>query len=375
MVGVLESLNKEEKLVFKLRNLFESYGYEKLGVNLLEEYESYYLHGELLKVESLLKVIDPNGKLYVLRPDMTMPIAKKFARENTEGVMTNKVYYSDDVFRVEGGSIAGIIKQKQMGVEFLGEKSVYADYEVINLAIETLKEISPKYHLDISHSDFLKVVFDKTTLNYEEKEKIIEYLKNRAQTELKSILNKVDVDEKVKNLILDIPNLYGEAEEVLKKIEAYDMPELDTIVEELRELKAILPAANIELDFSMVNNLNYYTGVIFKGYLQGLSQVALQGGRYDNLTEKFGKKMEAIGFAINLEEVFGKLVLEETKTLGDLFIYKEMEGMVEEINKLRKESKRLRIEKYTDRLMEESDKLREKYEKIYLYEDGRAGEM
>ena len=87
MVELFKNLNKKEKFIYELRNLFENYGYKNLSVNLLEDYESYS-SGDLIKDENILKLIHPNGKLYALRPDMTTPIAKRFARE---GQKTDKM--------------------------------------------------------------------------------------------------------------------------------------------------------------------------------------------------------------------------------------------------------------------------------------------
>ncbi len=375
MVEVLENLNKEEKLVFRLRKLFESYGYEKVAVNLLEEYESYYLHGELFKVDSLLKVIDPSGKLFVLRPDMTMPIAKKFAREKKEYPFNNKVYYSDDVFRIKEGSIGSILKEKQVGIELLGEKNLYSDYEVIKLAVEALKIISPKYHIDFSHVKFLEIIFEKSGFNYDEKEEIFEHIQNRAQSELKKILRNKKIEKKIKDILIDIPNLYGTFEDVIKKVKSYGIGEFKEIIEELEELRRVLPKVNIELDISMVNNINYYTGIIFKGYLEGLSQVALQGGRYDTLAKNFGRDFDAVGFGINLDEIFSKLVKDEMSTKGYLVLIKDYEGIDEILSKLRVDGKRIKVEKYTEEIRVKMKELKSYFDKVYVIEGRRVGEL
>lgn len=375
MVEVLENLNKEEKLVFRLRKLFESYGYEKIAVNLLEEYESYYLHGELFKVDSLLKVIDPNGKLFVLRPDMTMPIAKKFAKEKKDYLFNNKVYYSDDVFRIKEGNIGSILKEKQVGIELLGEKNLYSDYEVLKLAVEALRIISPKYHIDLSHVKFLEVIFEKINFNYDEKEEIFEHIQNRAESEIRKILENKEIEEKIKEILIDIPSLYGPFEEVIEKVKNYGISEFEEIIDELEELRKILPKVNIELDLSMVNNINYYTGIIFKGYLEGLSQVALQGGRYDTLAKNFGRDFDAVGFGINLDEIFSKLVKDEVTTKGSLVLIKDYEGIDEILDDLRADGKRIKVERYTEEIGKKIDELKDYFDRVYVVEGRRGGEL
>jgi ATP phosphoribosyltransferase regulatory subunit len=125
----------------------------------------------------------------------------------------------------------------------------------------------------------------------------------------------------------------------------------------------------------LVNNLNYYTGIIFKGYLEGISKGILQGGRYDNLAEKFGKNMDAVVFAINLQEVFDKILTEEFRQINELLLYKDIKNLPQTAEKLRSEGHRLRVEKYSDTLMNDIDKLRKKYKKIYVFEDEKAGEI
>lgn len=56
----------------------------------------------------------------------------------------------------------------------------------------------------------------------------------------------------------------------------------------------------IRLDFSLVNSMDYYNGVIFQGFLPGLHTPVLSGGRYDNLPRKMGKQVGAIGFALSM---------------------------------------------------------------------------
>ena len=59
----------------------------------------------------------------------------------------------------------------------------------------------------------------------------------------------------------------------------------------------------VRLDFSIVNDMRYYNGVIFRGYLPGLASGVLAGGRYDNLLRRMGKTGGAIGFAVYLDQL------------------------------------------------------------------------
>ena len=59
----------------------------------------------------------------------------------------------------------------------------------------------------------------------------------------------------------------------------------------------------MQLDFSLVSNLNYYNGILFRGFVEGIPDSVLSGGQYDKLMRKMGKESRAIGFAVYLEEL------------------------------------------------------------------------
>ena len=64
----------------------------------------------------------------------------------------------------------------------------------------------------------------------------------------------------------------------------------------------------INIDFSIVSDISYYSGTLFKGYVEGIPSSVLSGGQYDGLMKKMGKSSGAVGFAVYLDmlERFGK---------------------------------------------------------------------
>ena len=74
-----------------------------------------------------------------------------------------------------------------------------------------------------------------------------------------------------------------------------------------RQLIQADPAAEVLVDFGLVNQAEYYTGIVVRGYLPGIGQPVLSGGRYDRLLNDFGLQKPAIGFAIHLDAVAGYL--------------------------------------------------------------------
>ena len=89
---------------------------------------------------------------------------------------------------------------------------------------------------------------------------------------------------------------------------------MKTLISRLKERDG---AIRTELDFSLVSDSNYYNGIIFKGYLEGVPDRVLSGGRYDRLMEKMGKRAKAIGFAVYLDELERITIPEKSIEVAD----------------------------------------------------------
>ena len=76
-------------------------------------------------------------------------------------------------------------------------------------------------------------------------------------------------------------------------------------------------------DFCLVNDMNYYNGIIFKGYVDGISESILSGGRYDSLVHKMGKNSGAIGFALYLDLLERFYKENDDNTVDVLLLYDE----------------------------------------------------
>ncbi len=369
------NLNKKEKFIYELRNLFESYGYTKLTVNFLENYESYSI-GDFIEDKSILKLIHPNGKLYALRPDMTTPIAKRFANDKISN-LTHKVYYSDTVFRIKNDISDNLLEINQMGVEVLGIKDSLTDIEILNLAKETLSKVDEKYHIDISHAGILEKLFDVVKLTKVNKEYIINSIENRAKSDLEQFLKKLEIRDNYIDSFIKLIELNGNFEKVLKEIKNDGI--LGTfveIIEELEELNKYLNMYNIkaDLDLSLVSNLKYYSGIIFKGYVPQISKSILGGGRYDKLSKNFGKNLPAIGFAVNLTDILVELNDNE-KPQGAIIFYEEIsKNLIKISEELREKIGIVKLEKNTELNEEDYLKLKKEYKDLYIFEDEQLEE-
>ena len=101
-----------------------------------------------------------------------------------------------------------------------------------------------------------------------------------------------------------LSRLFGGVE-VLAQAEklAGKTPAVDYLSEVYDELSAAGYGAYVRFDLGMVHQIDYYTGVVFRGYVEGAGDAVLSGGRYDNLVGVFGREAQATGFAVDVDAV------------------------------------------------------------------------
>jgi len=298
-------LSREERLKLTLRSIYESHGFKKATVNKFEPYDLYVDNKSFLNTDKIISFMDLDGRVLSLKPDVTLSIVKKMPDEEFKGFM--KVYYDENIVRLPFGS--NEYKEiNQTGIEILGEIDDYAKVEAVFLALRSLKAIDEPFVLDISHMGFVSGLLDECNISSEEKKKINSLIYCKNTHELENELKCLDIPELLKKSISEIPLLYGPFEKTLEKAKSLALGETSqNALAELEKLYTSLKfsdlSESISLDFSIVNDIDYYNGIIFQGYIKGLSKIVLKGGNYDFLTHKMGKQGGAIGFAVYTDEL------------------------------------------------------------------------
>lgn len=294
-------LRNEEKAIYALRSLYEKYGYKPFKMSKFEEYEFYIQNKDFLVSDRIIAFNDTNGKLLALKPDVTLSIVKN--GEDIDG-FKQKVCYNENVYRVSENTHQ-FKEIMQTGVECIGKISLYDIYEMIVMAAESLSLISNDFVLEISHLGLLSSLLDKICKNQSFKAEAIKYISDKNAHDLARICNENDVAELDKKALRKFVSIYGERNNVLQELEVLDEYVNKDNINVLKTLSYMLDklsySGKIKFDFSAVSDMNYYNGIVFKGYINGLSQSVLTGGQYDNLLYKMGRKSGAIGFAIYLD--------------------------------------------------------------------------
>ena len=296
---MIKYLKNEEKIVLSLRSLYTKYGYMPYKMNKFEEYDLYAKNKDFLVSDGIITFTDTNGKLLALKPDVTLSIIKNAA--DTKGVK-NKMYYSENVYRISGGT-REYKEIMQTGLECIGDIDLYDTYEVITLAKKSLSEISSDYVVEISHMGVISALLGSINNSTDFFKEIIECIGKKSTHEIKAISSKYGVSEENTKKLCDFVSIYGEPSEVITKLEKMDVSdEFDVCVSELKEIATLLANEDdygkIRFDFSIVNDMRYYNSIVINGYINGVCECVLYGGRYDKLLSKMGKHSQGIGFAI-----------------------------------------------------------------------------
>ncbi len=297
-------LKPDEKACLKLRGLYEQYGYRKYKMSKFEEYSLYAENKDFLGTDKVITFTDLDGRLLALKPDVTLSIIK-----NTQAEPANneKLYYLENVYR-ESRESHTFKEINQMGLEYIGRVDDYCITEVIALAAQSLKTISEDYILEFSHMSFVVEMLESLQVPEHIKLKLVSLIRDKNADGIRRIAESAGLSTLQIESLCRLPFLYGQVEPTVK--EAKKICLNGAMERALKELTAIYRALcamgladNIQIDLSIVNDIDYYNGIIFKGYVKELGKSILAGGQYDQAMSRLGKKAEAIGFALYLNEI------------------------------------------------------------------------
>lgn len=295
-----EPLKPEERAVLDLRRLYRAYGYGPFKMSQFEPLSLYLHHKEFLISEGAITFPDTDGTLLALKPDVTLSIVKNYRPQ--EGPL-RKVYYNENVYRVAGPG-RRYREILQTGIECLGQVDLLQLAEVIALAAKSLETISPDFVLDLSHLGILAEVLAPLQLSEEEQAAALTCLRQKNRDAMAALLDGRPTAQA--EPLLTLTTRSGPLEEVLPVLEPLVTTEVgQAALAELRALSSLLkPFQNrIRLDFSLVNDMHYYNGLVFRGYVTGIPTGVLSGGQYDQLMARMGKDARGVGFAVYLDQL------------------------------------------------------------------------
>jgi ATP phosphoribosyltransferase regulatory subunit len=303
-----------------LTKLFCQRGYTEIITPDVEYYDVFTLAGNSIPQEAMLKVIDKSGKICVLRPDGTTPIARVAATKLKDMILPRRFYYNQNVYRSSSGNKGENGEIPQCGAELIGASGRKADLEMIVAAVDAIRACGvEQFHVEIGHAGIFSSFMKDMELDEESIEGVRKLIEGKNFAALGDYLSNYD-EKSGCTAVKRLAYLFGGAE-VLDEAEEL-LGRKDESIQYLRELYDTLQAAGyskyIRFDLGMVHQIDYYTGVIFRGYVEGAGNAVLSGGRYDTLCESFGRPAQAIGFAVDVDAVASclpKVELPQVKTV------------------------------------------------------------
>lgn len=300
-------LKPEEVATLELRGLYETYGYTKYKMNRFEEYSLYADNKDFIAGDKVLTFTDLDGRLMALKPDVTLSIIKNVGNE----IETNqKLYYIENVYREDKAS-KNFKEIGQMGLENIGNIGNKEITQVVALASETLKIVNRRYILELSHMGFVEEILESITMTVEKYHHLLKLIRNKNIDGINKVATEAGINKKEVDLLSKIPTLYGDVTGTIKMARAMAINErMNETLDQLEQIYAGMEdlgvAKNVRLDLAMINDIDYYNGVVFRGYVEGVPDMVLAGGQYDRAMKLFGKSVGAVGFALYLNEI-GKI--------------------------------------------------------------------
>ena len=292
------SLSFQEKVIFGLRSLYRSYGYSQYKMSKFEEYDLYANNKDFLISDRVITFTDTNGKLMALKPDVTLSIIKNI-KDRNNGVQ--KLFYNENVYRISKGN-QSYKEIMQVGLECIGNIGTEDIRQALVLAARSLQSISENCVLNITDLDILSQVISRGELSGAKTGDILKCVEEKNAAGLK----KLDIPEKTLMILCRLIDAAGPAQQVLPRLIA-DLDGLCdvTSIQKLAQMIASIEDARIrdvlQVDFSVVSDINYYNGIVFKGFVEGVPSAVLSGGQYDKLMNKMKHSSRAIGFAVYLD--------------------------------------------------------------------------
>jgi len=304
----ISTLSHHECVAIRLACLFDEKGYMRQTVPSFEEYSFYSDNRTFLSGDGVITFNNAQGKLMSLRPDVTLSLVKRAALSDSQ---LTRISYNENVYRIREDS-GDFDEIHQSGVELLGKIDQNATLEVLTLALESLALLDGDFRLNISHLAWLDSFIKSHSLSGEALGSVVTCIKNKNMHQLHKLCRDNGLSEKDTHLFNSLFALEGSLSDVLPTLKEFILDDSTAATyEELNALHELLSASphadKISFDFSVVNHLDYYNGLVFRGYIKNSPYAVLSGGQYDNLVKKLRQTdLGAIGFAVYLDNIGGQ---------------------------------------------------------------------
>ncbi len=295
---------RKRKIENAMIEVFRHGGFSEIVTPTLEFFDSFSGQRDIIPEEDMIKFVDEQGRILVLRPDLTVPCARLAATKLKEQLPL-KLCYCQNVFRSKKDRYLDLKEITQAGCESIGDGSSAADAEMIATAIEALIAAGlNEFTVELGQVKYFKGLMNETSLPFAEKDALRHLVDKKDFLGLEKKVAALGIGGDLKSALTELPALYGGIE-ILTRLKDYRFggkarEAIDNLSDVVERLQKADYGRYLAIDLGMVSALSYYTGIIFQGFVSGFGTPMLSGGRYDHLVEKFGPATPATGFSVNI---------------------------------------------------------------------------
>lgn len=322
------------QLEVQVNDLLYKRGFQRIETPTIEFAEVFE---DERKQDDLYRFFDNQGRMLTLRPDMTLPVGRVVASTKVE--LPLKLSYSGKVFRYHD-EMKGLQNEfTQAGVEIIGFPSIKAEFEAILTAEFVLRSLKvPNFSIEIGHAGIFEKIVQELAFSDKQAEELKIHFLNKSISECYQVAT--SHPSAVSDFLIALPKLFGEVDATVAKAKAL-LPTNHPILADLAEIEALValfPDAikqKLRVDLGMVGVMDYYTGIMFSSFSEGIPENFLSGGRYDYLFQRFDmEQTNSVGWAMNLEAVFDLLYRHHDKVNGQKILIHFDAQVAEEAAKL-----------------------------------------
>lgn len=304
----------------KIENVFVSRGFKRVITPGIEFYDVFSVPCSGISQELMFKTTDNKGRLIVVRPDSTLPIARMVSSRLKNSILPVRLYYKQAVYRNNPTLTGRRNEFMQMGVELLGVKGRRADLEILTTAVKCISSVADDFRIELGHAEVFDALSQELDIDDEYKEKIRVSIEGKNYSALNNLLDKLSPCRAV-SAIRSLPSLFGGEEVFDKAAEICKGTKAASALEYLHSIYNNLSPLDLGdkliIDLGLVQRNDYYTGIVFSGYINGIGDAVLSGGRYDELLSEFDAPMGAAGFAVDTDAITIKHLTDKDVSYSD----------------------------------------------------------
>jgi len=301
-----ESASRLKALEDKILRSFELWGYRKV-ITPAFEYLDTLAAVEPDLLERMFKFEDrASGRMLALRPDFTAQVARLVASHLKEHPKPLRLHYSGSILHYGAKDMAARREVYQSGLELIGLDMPEADGEVIAIAIEAMCGAGLSgFKINVGQVEFFRGVMEGLNVPAERRSDIEAAIARKDRSGIEQLLPALKLSGRDEETLISLTGLFGGRDVIDAASRITSNKKAIAALENLNEVLDTVDLYGygdfITIDLGEIRGLNYYTGVIFEGFVHSLGEAVCGGGRYDSLVNHFGYNTPATGFAIDLE--------------------------------------------------------------------------